>query len=82
MTRELIARPFRTGGSSSKSWEFIIPSPIVKKYGINESTNFVVDHGDYGIILYYAKIESKKGSIDLGVKNFGQEIPTIARDES
>ncbi len=76
------ARPYRCGGPSSNYWELHIPSHIVKEYGINETTNFLVEYGDYGITLYYAKIERKTGCMDLGVKNFGQQIPSTARGES
>ncbi len=52
--------PFKSGGCGSKSWQIVIPAPIVKKYHINESTYFIVDHNDNGIILSYANVEYKK----------------------
>lgn len=74
MKRKLITSPFRSGGKPSNYWELHIPSPIVKEYGINESTNFLVEYGAYGITFYYANIERKIGSTGLGIDNFGQLI--------
>lgn len=82
MTSKLVARPYRRGGPSSNYWEFHIPPPIVKEYGINETTNFLIEYGDYGITFYYAKIERKTGCMDLGLDNFGQSIPSIAQGEN
>jgi hypothetical protein len=82
MSTKLITRPHRTGGPSSLYWEFYIPSTIVKEYGINETTNFLIEYGDYGITFYYANIERKMGCIDLGLDNFGQSIPSRALGEN
>ena len=82
MGSKLIARPYRCGGPSSNYWEFHIPSHIVKEYGINETTNFLIEYGDYGITLYYANIERKIGSTDLGLDNLGQSIPSMALGEN
>lgn len=82
MPTKLIARPYKTGGPTSNYWELHIPSSIVKEYGINEATNFLIEYGDYGITLYYANIERKIGSIDLGLDNFGQSIPSMTQGEN
>jgi hypothetical protein len=82
MGSKLIAQPFRGGGPSSKYWVLHIPSPIVKEYGINETTNFLVEYGDYGITLYYANIEPKMGNVGLGLENFGPQIPCSAGGKS
>lgn len=82
MKKTLLTSPFRSRGSSSDSWELHIPSRIVRQYGINETTNFLIEYGDYGITLFYAKIERKIGSTDLGIDNFGQSIPSIAQGEN
>jgi hypothetical protein len=53
-------KPFKTGGPSSNSWQIVIPSHIVKQYGIDESTGFIVEHDDHKIVLSYANVEYKK----------------------
>lgn len=82
MPVKIITRPHRTGGPSTRSWEFRIPSTIIKEYGINETTNFLIEYGEYGITFYYANIERKIGSTDLGLENFGQSIPSRAQGEN
>jgi hypothetical protein len=69
MKSKLITRAYRARGASSNYWELPIPPSIVKQYGINESMNFLVEYGDYGITFYYANIERKIGSTDLGLEN-------------
>lgn len=64
--------PFRSGKSSSRSLQIVIPAPIVKKYHIDESTGFIIDHGEYGITLYYANLDYRNKPVGFGLENFSQ----------
>lgn len=58
--RRKFLRPFRCGGPGSNSWQIVIPSQIVKQYGIDESTGFIIEHDDKRITLSYANVVYKK----------------------
>ena len=56
-------QPRKTGGADSKSWQVVIPSYIVKHFGIDESTGFIVEHDDNRIIFSLANLEKRTGRV-------------------
>lgn len=56
-------QPHKTGGSDSKSWEVGIPSYIVKHFGIDESTGFIVEHDEDRIIYSLANLEKRASHV-------------------
>ena len=74
-----LIKPFRSHGRNSRSWQIVIPAPIVKEHQINESTIFIVDHNDHGITLSYANVEYKNHPVSFALENSSRQVMPIVK---
>ena len=60
MIKSHFVQPYLVGSKSSKSLAVVIPSSLVRKYKINPSTGFLIEHNNAGLMLQYVGIDKKR----------------------
>jgi hypothetical protein len=53
MKEKFLVQPYLVGSSKSKSLAIVIPSEIVKRYHIDDSTGFILKFDEAGLRLQY-----------------------------
>lgn len=80
MKEVYFVQPFQVGPKDYKSLAIIIPSPIAKKYNMDQSSGLILRYDNSGIWLKCIDVKKERIPVDQSFEVRDQQVSTV-KDE-